>query len=146
MDRLTMWSTWTWKIAPVFFVIIPLMIGYLDPEARYFSIFFLVSAICTFSFTKAKHLLQLHNIYVNNQNIIIKRSVSINPKIEMPLNNAIKVEYLQFAQQIICKFWYFDPQTFKRTFVYFWPTKTEAKWNSSKLNLICMAAGDKREN
>lgn len=140
-----MWSTWTWKIAPVLFIIIPILIGYSDPEARYFSLFFIGLSIFMFFFSNAKIWLQLHNIYIGNKKLIIQKSVSSKSKIEVPFDNALKVEYMPFAQQIIGKFWYLQPQSSNRTFVYFWPIKTEAKWDTSKLNQICIAADYKRE-
>ncbi len=145
MERLTMWSTWTWKVAPVFFILIPMIIGFSNPGAWYFCIFVMGSAIFIFFFSKAKIWLELHNIYIGNQNLIIQRSVSAKPNIEVPFDNALKVEYIQFAQQIIGKFWYFEPKSLKRTFIYFWPTIAEAKWDTSKLYQICAAADYKRE-
>lgn len=139
-----MWSTWTWKIIPVLFIILPMLICYSDPEAMYFCLFFTASAVYMYSFSKANVWLKLHNIYIDSQNLIIKKSVSSKPKYEISLDDAIKVEYQQFAQQTIGKFWYLEPQSSAKKFVYFWPTKREAKWDTSKLHQICVAADYKR--
>ncbi len=96
-------------------------------------------------FSEGKILFQLYNVHLNKEIIVLKKSLSREAKIEVPVRNAIRVEYVQLAQQIIGKFWFYDPITTERKFVYFWPDYGEGKWDTSKLYLTCIESTYKRE-
>ena len=142
MTKITMPFTWTWKLFPIAFVLI-LGFFFTKSDIGYIPILVML-LISILIFYRMKSWLNLHNIYINNDAIVIKKSLSFDPKISIPIKNAIKVEYSLEAQQVLGKFWFHDATDGERCFVYFWPTLDEAKSTTSKLYNACVLANELR--
>ncbi len=142
MYRVTTLTTGIWKVMPVFFILIIAITGYNAPESRLFCLFMFCVMIYVFFSSKGRILLSLSTIYLNDETIVIKKNFW--KEIEIPIRNAINIEYLLMAQHIIGKFWFYDTISEEKQFVYFGPTIVEAEAITSKLYMACTKAGDLR--
>jgi hypothetical protein len=144
MKRITMLSTFIWRIARVLFFVIPFIILILDPKSTHFILLYTGIAIYTIFISETKRFFNLYTIYINDSEVILKKSLSVEPKIIIPYKNALSIEYQQFAQQILARFWFVDPNKNERTCVDFWPRAMEKQLSTSSLHSVCMQGADER--
>ena len=138
--------TWVWRLFPVTISILVMVLWLSDNEARSELFIFVPLALFPFLFTDAKHFLSLHTVFLTEEYVIIKKSLSFKPEVKIPHRNAVKIDFIPLAQQILGRFWYKDPITNKKNYIYYWPTRPEAKWESSTLHKVCFKADLEIEN
>jgi hypothetical protein len=144
MNRLSMSGSWVFRMMPVFIIGVLGITVFKEPQYWWVAVIFIAILVYEFFSPKPNKMYQLHDVYIDSEKILVKLRFSRKPKIEIPLNNAIRVDYTQ-SGQIFGQFWFYHPETSVKSFVYFWPTLAEAKCESSKLYTACIAAGYERE-
>ncbi len=123
-----------------------LLVAYLDPRHTYSAVLFLLASGYALFFSKGNMLLQLRNLYIDDERLIVAGSFSVKPKMEIPFANIIAVELIPLAQQIVGKLWYIDDDSGEKRFVYYWPNEREATPHSSRLYFLCAASEIARRN
>jgi hypothetical protein len=140
MYRVTQNVSWILSIFPLFIVLLIAILAALGKIGSYVALFILILFILSTLSTNAKYILVLSDIKIKNNKIFIKKSIGINFEV-VDFKNAINVEYYRVAQEIFGKFSYLEEASNKIKYAHFWPIRTEAKWDTSKLYMICVYNG-----